>query len=313
MIHDSAENPLRWREGIPVIRGSNRTVYIGNHRVTMDLSSNEIAWLCSLAEGGPDTDIGFARRGSRTQAIVNYLHGLGVLAPQTECWWLSPHARTALQPHVLALSEWHPDPQLAIAARTTWRIGIHGCGSLAEAIAALLVGCGLTTADPQEADLIVVIGSHGIEAPEALVPVEETEPPLVGDRPHLPVSVYRGHLSVGPLVVPGRTPCLNCLHLHRCDSDPQWPQLVEQWRAAQVALGIDSDPLVSWQAANSAVTMIRHWIDSAHNSPAHRIRWRFPHPLPTYEVPTPHPACGCGWAGSALRTGPATGEGRGTR
>ena len=297
MMNNSAHAQLRWRPGIPVIHGGERTIYIGDHRAAMDLSADEVAWLCSLADTGTDTDIGLVGSEPRAKAIVNYLHGLGVLAPQTECWWLSPHARTALQPHVLALSEWHPDPQSAIAARTTWRIGIHGGGSLADAIAALLVDCGLTVADPQDADLIVVVGSHGINAPEALLPAEETEPPLVGDRPHLPVSVYRGHLSVGPLVVPGRTPCLNCLHLHSCDSDPQWPQLVDQWRAAQLALGFDSDPLVSWQAANSAVAMVRHWIDSARNSPAHRIQWRFPHPLPTYEVPTPHPACGCGWAG----------------
>ena len=297
MMNDSAHAQLRWRPGIPVIYGGERTIYIGDHRAAMDLSADEVAWLCSLADTGTDTDIGLAGSEPRAKAIVNYLHGLGVLAPQTECWWLSPHARTALQPHVLALSEWHPDPQSAIAARTTWRIGIHGCGSLADTIAALLVDCGLTLADPQDADLIVIVGSHGINAPEALLPAEETEPPLVGDRPHLPVSVYRGHLSVGPLVVPGRTPCLNCLHLHSCDSDPQWPQLVDQWRAAQLALGFDSDPLVSWQAANSAMAMVRHWIDSARNSPAHRIQWRFPHPLPTYEVPTPHPACGCGWAG----------------
>lgn len=297
MMNNSAHAQLRWRPGIPVIHGSERTIYIGDHRVTMDLSDDEIAWLCSLADTGTDTDIGLAGSEPRAKAIVNYLHGLGVLAPQTECWWLSPYARTALQPHVVALSEWHPDPQSAIAARTTWRIGIHGCGSLADAIAELLVDCGLTVADPQDSDLIVVVGSHGIKAPEALLPVEETEPPLVGDRPHLPVSVYRGHLSVGPLVVPGRTPCLNCLHLHRCDSDPQWPQLVDQWRAAQLALGFDSDPLVSWQAANSAVMMVRHWIDSAQAAPPHRIRWRFPDPLPAYDLLSPHPACGCGWAG----------------
>lgn len=297
MIDDSTENPLRWRQGIPVIRAHNRRVYLGNHRVTMDLSADEIAWLSSLAEGGPNTDIDPAGSGLRTQAIVNHLRELGVLAPQTECWWLSPHTRAELQPHVLALSEWHHDPQSAVAARSTWRIGIHGCGSLADATAAMLVGCGLTIADAQDADLIVVLGSHGIEAPEALLPTEETDLPILGDRPHLPVSVYRGHLSVGPLVVPGRTPCLNCLHLHRSDSDPHWPQLVDQWRAAALIFGVDSDPLVSWQAATSAVTMIRHWIDSAHNSPAHRIRWRFPHPVPEYEIATHHPACGCGWAG----------------
>lgn len=296
MMKSSADAQLRWREGIPVIQGSGRTIYVGDHRVTLDLSPEEIAWVVSLAARSTDTDIPRPTHALRTRAIVDYLRDIGALALQTECWWLPPQVRIALQPHVLALSEWHQDPQSAIAARTSWRIGILGSGPLADAIAHLLVECGLTYVDSPEADLIVIVGPQGIDAPEALLPEPEADSLHISDLPHLPVSVYRAHASVGPLVVPGRTPCLNCIHLHRCDGEPQWPTLVEQWRAAEQSLAFETDPLVSWQAANSAVAMLRHWIDSAHNSPAHRIRWRFPHPLPDYEVLTPHPACGCGWS-----------------
>ena len=34
--------------------------------------------------------------------------------------------------------------------------------------------------------------------------------------------------SSGPLVTPGRGPCLRCLDLHRCDRDPAWPALLAQ-------------------------------------------------------------------------------------
>ncbi|MEV0350989.1 ThiF family adenylyltransferase [Nonomuraea sp. NPDC050680] len=41
--------------------------------------------------------------------------------------------------------------------------------------------------------------------------------------PHLLVSAFEGHGSVGPLVLPGETACLHCLDLARRDADPAWP------------------------------------------------------------------------------------------
>ena len=37
---------------------------------------------------------------------------------------------------------------------------------------------------------------------------------------------------VGPLVLPGRTPCLRCIELTRSDLDPCWPVLSSQLPAA---------------------------------------------------------------------------------
>ena len=48
---------------------------------------------------------------------------------------------------------------------------------------------------------------------------------LPGDKleqPHLAVSVQQYGYQVGPLVVPGTTPCLGCLDRHRGDADPGW-------------------------------------------------------------------------------------------
>lgn len=66
---------------------------------------------------------------------------------------------------------------------------------------------------------------------------------LRDDTAHLPVSFEPGHLSVGPLVMPGESPCLACRDAHRTDDDPAWPLLHSQMigrgpdtlRAAQVA------------------------------------------------------------------------------
>lgn len=68
---------------------------------------------------------------------------------------------------------------------------------------------------------------------------------LRDDIPHLPVAFEPGQVTVGPLVVPGRTPCLACRDAADTDRDPAWPllhaQLVDRdtgpLRAAQVAEG----------------------------------------------------------------------------
>jgi hypothetical protein len=45
---------------------------------------------------------------------------------------------------------------------------------------------------------------------------------------HLPVRLRDGTGVVGPLVVPGRSPCLGCVELHRRDRDPGWPSVTAQ-------------------------------------------------------------------------------------
>jgi bacteriocin biosynthesis cyclodehydratase domain-containing protein len=46
--------------------------------------------------------------------------------------------------------------------------------------------------------------------------------------PHLSVRMRDGVGIVGPLVVPGRTSCLRCADLHRCDLDEHWPKVAVQ-------------------------------------------------------------------------------------
>lgn len=51
---------------------------------------------------------------------------------------------------------------------------------------------------------------------------------LAADRPHLPIAFDAGGASIGPLVAPGRTPCLSCRDLQLADADPAWPRLHAQ-------------------------------------------------------------------------------------
>ncbi len=49
---------------------------------------------------------------------------------------------------------------------------------------------------------------------------------------HLIVVLDGDAVRIGPLVVPGRTPCVNCTDLHRATWDPGWPALVPQFGRA---------------------------------------------------------------------------------
>lgn len=51
---------------------------------------------------------------------------------------------------------------------------------------------------------------------------------MAADVTHLPVQLAGDRVTVGPLVVPGRSACLACVHAHRSDADPTWPVLAAQ-------------------------------------------------------------------------------------
>ena len=114
------------------------------------------------------------------------------------------------------------------------------------------------------------------------------------DQPHLLLRTSGPEVSVGPLVVPGRSSCLRCADLSRRDADPQWP-----WVLAQlVRVRLEPAPsLLAWAAAYAATQVLAfvsggtpesvgHTVELS--SADHAIRLR-PWPL--------HRDCGCRWPG----------------
>lgn len=75
------------------------------------------------------------------------------------------------------------------------------------------------------------------ESPHALVvAVSAAEPSRTVFRAmrqlgqaHLPVVLVDDRVRVGPLVLPGTTPCLDCYDLHRARTEPAWAALVPQF------------------------------------------------------------------------------------
>lgn len=80
----------------------------------------------------------------------------------------------------------------------------------------------------------VPLGSGGRRPDLVLLAAHHVLPPvrsvrwLALDIPHLPVIFGDQSVHLGPLVVPGETPCLRCADEHRLDAEPAWPALAAQ-------------------------------------------------------------------------------------
>lgn len=74
--------------------------------------------------------------------------------------------------------------------------------------------------------------------------------------PHLLVEVRDTTGVVGPLVLPGRSPCLRCLELTRCDLDPAWPVLAAQLSSAGSGQAACDGPLALAVAAQGAMQVL---------------------------------------------------------
>lgn len=159
-----------------------------------------------------------------------------------------------------------PRPLLAAAG-----VGVAAEGSSADAVLVLSAG------EPDRAVLDVLVR---------------------GDVAHLLVRAVEGSLVVGPLVVPGRTPCLRCLDAHHATDDPLYPALVAIHHRAErrdgVAEPLDS-ALVSLAVAWAVRDLVSHldgepastWSATVHLGPRladlTMVRW------------LRHPDCGCVW------------------
>lgn len=103
------------------------------------------------------------------------------------------------------------------------------------------------------------LAPSGPEGPGLVVIVTETEPArsLVepcsrAGLPHLLVRADGARVRVGPLVVPGLSPCLTCQDLARSEQDPGWRALLPQLEERHLTIGSPArEPVTRWAAAAS--------------------------------------------------------------
>jgi bacteriocin biosynthesis cyclodehydratase domain-containing protein len=139
------------------------------------------------------------------------------------------------------------EPALAVEPPRTPRVAVYGTGEIAEELVRQL-------GRADEPELVVLV------APWVIAPAEHGVW-LRRDIAHLPVTVGET-VTVGPLVVPGASACLHCVHLARRDADPAWPAIATQLHgrpaplhsrtavaeaAAFVARHLEAAPGTSWE------------------------------------------------------------------
>ena len=109
--------------------------------------------------------------------------------------------------------------------------------TLLRALRAAGVGALVTGEDPAPAtwDLVVLFDRHAARSVSA-------EGLLADGVPHLSVVLRDTDALVGPLVLPGTSPCLRCLDLHRTDVDPGWPMVLDQFTREAGPAGVEQPP-----------------------------------------------------------------------
>jgi hypothetical protein len=156
-------------------------------------------------------------------------------------------------------------------------------------------GGGLTLVNhwskPEQVPLALTVVAADTVEPDRLL----TDALLRNDAPHLVLRAAGRGVTVGPLVLPGRTACLRCTDLTRRDADPGWPVLLGQLVTLRLATPA---VLLAWAASLGATQVLAHLQGQLPESGGatvelgeqdHLMRWR------AWPV---HPGCGCSWSGT---------------
>lgn len=113
--------------------------------------------------------------------------------------------------------------------------------------------------------------------------------------PHLLIDGAEGaSISIGPIVIPGQTPCLRCIALALEDQNPMWREIsMQKLLATQREVPV----AVAHYVAGIAALEILHFIDAG-KSQLTGTTTQLSYHQPTnsqQQTFSRHPACGCNW------------------
>jgi len=121
--------------------------------------------------------------------------------------------------------------------------------------------------------------------------------------PHLSSTVHGSRAVIGPLVLPGRTSCLRCADLHRCDRDPAWPALAVQL-AARLRQRTFSDVALCVAAAGVTAGQALGYLDGQRpETLGGTVEWQLPDWRLRRRTWPPHHECDCGASSNPLQDG----------
>lgn len=160
--------------------------------------------------------------------------------------------------------------------------------ALAETIEAEIPDSAVQVSAESEPDLQVLLGHYVIDP-------SLYEELVRNDIPHLPVVVSDGQVSIGPLVLPGDSPCLRCLDLHRTDADSAWPVLANQLLGLAPAELPAEETVLAAAASSLAAAQVLSYLAQrrAPATVAHTLEFGTVDYLPALRKWNFHPDCGC--------------------
>lgn len=262
------------------------------------------------------------------EAVLDLLDAGGLLLDaevlRVPGWDLAESDR--LLPDLASLSLVHGrQASHALLRRRDARIVVHGGGRVGAPLAALLAAAGVGTVDVRDAGPVRAcdLGVGGTQSNDlgrpradavaarlrsrnsadypALVILTDDDAPqtaalLVKDgTPHLIARVEEQLGIVGPLVLPGHSPCLRCLDLVRAVVDPGWPALAAQLsqpaRAPEACDGV----LAVAVAAQAALQALQLLDGDSPGSIAGTLELELPGWRWRRRSWPRHPGCPCAW------------------
>ncbi len=106
------------------------------------------------------------------------------------------------------------------------------------------------------------------------------------DLVHLPVAFEPGDTVVGPLIVPGRTPCLSCRDAHERERDAAWPSMHAQ------LIGADAGRITTARTAETAGVVAALVTEAAQGAQTRWVRIS-PDGRRAWRAATFHEECRC--------------------
>jgi hypothetical protein len=120
---------------------------------------------------------------------------------------------------------------------------------------------------------------------------------------HLSAAVDGSQAVIGPLVEPGRTSCLRCADLHRCERDPCWPALAVQLSSRPLRR-IGSDVALCVATAGITAGQALAFLDRQPTETANAtLEWQLPDWQLRRRRWPPHHDCDCGAATATAKHG----------
>lgn len=152
-----------------------------------------------------------------------------------------------------------------------------------------------------DADAVFALLAHHVVHPRDAAAL------MRSDAVHVPIVFSGSRTEIGPVVVPGVTPCLACEAAHRRDADPAWPLLAAQLVGRR---SVPVDPAEAWEAGLTAARLLDQVLGlSAERSlgpESSSVILPAGSPLRSMRSHVPHADCGCrSPAGTATDADPA--------